>query len=198
MSQDTDSAAADNKPAPTSRPDDTRLIWIDMEMTGLDPDRDRVIEIALVVTDGNLNHVAQAPVYVIHQSDEVLNGMDAWNQGTHARSGLTTRVRESSLAEADVEEKLIEFLRAYVPKSKSPMCGNSICQDRRFMARHLPRLEAYFHYRNLDVSTLKELCKRWQPALAAGFKKQQRHEALADIEESIEELKYYREHFLKA
>jgi oligoribonuclease len=166
-------------------------------MTGLDPDNDRVIEVALVVTDSNLTVVAEAPVQVVHQEDAVLAGMDAWNTGTHGRSGLTEKVRASQLSESAVEEVMIEFLRRYVPKGKSPMCGNSVCQDRRFMARHMPKLEAFFHYRNLDVSTLKELCKRWQPALAAGFKKQQRHEALADIYESIDELQYYRAHFLK-
>ncbi len=179
------------------RPDETRLIWVDLEMTGLDPDNDRVIEVALVVTDSNLTVVAEAPVQVVHQEDAVLAGMDAWNTGTHGRSGLTEKVRASQLSESAVEEVMIEFLRRYVPKGKSPMCGNSVCQDRRFMARHMPKLEAFFHYRNLDVSTLKELCKRWQPALAAGFKKQQRHEALADIYESIDELQYYRAHFLK-
>jgi oligoribonuclease len=179
------------------RPDETRLVWIDMEMTGLDPENDRVIEVAIVVTDSDLQVVAEAPVLVLHQSDAVLAGMDSWNQGTHGRSGLTERVRASRLSEGAAEEILLEYLKKIVPKGKSPMCGNSVCQDRRFMARHMPRLEAFFHYRNLDVSTLKELCKRWQPALASGFKKQQRHEALADIYESIDELKYYREHFLK-
>ena len=177
--------------------DESRLIWLDMEMTGLDPDRDRVIEIAVVVTDANLETVAVAPVYVIHQSDEVLAGMDGWNTSTHARSGLTDKVRASTTSESDVEAALIDFLKRHVPRGKSPMCGNSICQDRRFMARAMPRLEAFFHYRNLDVSTLKELCKRWKPDVAASFKKHQKHEALADIYESIDELKHYREHFLK-
>lgn len=169
-----------------------------MEMTGLDPESDRIIEVAIVVTDSELEVVSEVPVLVIHQSSEVLEGMDAWNQGTHGRSGLTERVRVSTLSEAEAEETLIAHLRTLVPKGKSPMCGNSVCQDRRFMARYMGRLEAYFHYRNLDVSTLKELCKRWQPAIASGFKKQQRHEALADIYESIDELRYYRQHFLKA
>jgi oligoribonuclease len=168
-----------------------------MEMTGLDPDSDRIIEVALVVTDAQLHTLAEAPVLVVHQSDAVLDGMDSWNRGTHGRSGLTDKVRAASLDEAKAQEHLIEFLRPFVPKGKAPMCGNSICQDRRFMARHMPALEAYFHYRNVDVSTIKELCKRWRPELVSGFKKQQRHEALADIYESIEELKYYREHFLR-
>jgi oligoribonuclease len=182
--------------SPKAAGDDDRLIWVDMEMTGLDPDRDRVIEVAVVVTDGSLATVAEAPVYVIHQSDEVLAGMDGWNTATHARSGLTERVRAATTTEADVEDALIAFLKQHVGRGKSPMCGNSICQDRRFMARTMPKLEAYFHYRNLDVSTLKELCKRWKPAVASAFKKHQKHEALADIHESIEELKHYREHFL--
>jgi oligoribonuclease len=169
-----------------------------MEMTGLDPDADRVIEVAMVVTDSQLNILAEAPVLVVHQSDAVLEGMDAWNRGTHGRSGLTDRVKASTLNESQVEDAFIAFMQQYVPKGKAPMCGNSICQDRRFMARHMPRLEAFFHYRNVDVSTLKELCKRWRPELIAGFRKQQRHEALADILESIEELKYYRAHFLNA
>lgn len=174
-----------------------RLIWVDMEMTGLDPDRDRVIEVAIVVTDAQLTPVAQAPVLVVHQSDEVLAGMDAWNTATHGRSGLTARVKASTLDEAAVEEQLLGFLAAHVPARTSPMCGNSVCQDRRFMARWMPRLERHFHYRNLDVSTLKELARRWRPEVLAGVVKQQRHEALADIEESIAELRHYREHFLR-
>jgi oligoribonuclease len=173
------------------------LIWVDMEMTGLDPDRDRVIEVAMVITDAALNPVAQAPVLVVHQSDAVLAGMDAWNTATHGRSGLTARVRASSLDEAAVEEQLLAFLAEHVPARSSPMCGNSVCQDRRFMARWMPRLERHFHYRNLDVSTLKELARRWRPEVLAGVVKQQRHEALADIEESIAELRHYREHFLR-
>ncbi len=179
------------------RPNEFNLVWIDMEMTGLDPDKDRIIEVAAVVTDPELNILAQGPVFAIHQSDALLDGMDAWNKGTHGRSGLIERVKTSSVTEAEAEVQLIEFLKQYVPSGKSPMCGNSICQDRRFMARGMPKLEAFFHYRNLDVSTLKELCKRWKPALAAGFKKHQMHTALADIIESIEELRYYREHFIK-
>lgn len=179
------------------RPNEMNLVWIDMEMSGLDPDNDRIIELAAIVTDAELNVLAEGPVFVIHQSDEVLDGMDAWNKGTHGRSGLIDRVKASTTTEAQAATQMIEFLRAYVPAGKSPMCGNSICQDRRFMARHMPTLETFFHYRNLDVSTLKELCRRWKPALIAGFKKHQLHTAMADIRESIEELQYYREHFIK-
>ena len=184
--------------APVVRPNEFNLVWIDMEMTGLDPDNDRVIEVAAIVTDPNLNVLAEGPVFAIHQSDEVLDGMDAWNKGTHGRSGLIDRVKASAVTEAQAEAEMIEFLSRYVPAGKSPMCGNSICQDRRFMARHMPKLEAFFHYRNLDVSTLKELCRRWKPELIAGFKKHQLHTALADIRDSVEELQYYREHFIKA
>ena len=173
------------------------LIWVDLEMTGLDPETDRIIEVAVVVTDANLNVLAEGPVYAIHQSDAVLNGMDAWNKGTHGRSGLIDRVKASNITEAMAEDALIDFLIDYVPKGKSPMCGNTICQDRRFMAKTMPKLEAFFHYRNLDVSTLKELARRWKPELIDGFKKQQKHTALADIMESIDELKYYREHFIR-
>ena len=173
------------------------LIWVDLEMTGLDPETDRIIEVAVVVTDANLNVLAEGPVYAIHQSNAVLNGMDAWNKGTHGRSGLIDRVKASNITEAMAEDALIDFLIDYVPRGKSPMCGNTICQDRRFMAKTMPRLEAFFHYRNLDVSTLKELARRWKPELIDGFKKQQKHTALADIMESIDELKYYREHFIK-
>jgi len=179
------------------RPNEFNLVWVDMEMTGLDPDKDRIIEVAVVVTDSELNIIGEGPVFAIHQSDEIMDGMDAWNKGTHGRSGLIERVKNSTVTEADAEIALIEFLKKYVPAGKSPMCGNTICQDRRFMARGMPKLEAFFHYRNLDVSTLKELCKRWKPELASGFKKHQKHTALADIIESIEELRYYREHFIK-
>ncbi len=179
------------------RPDELNLIWVDLEMTGLDPEKDRIIEVALVVTDPDLNVLGEAPVFAIHQSDEILNGMDAWNRGTHGRSGLIDRVRASNVTEAMAEDALIEFLGQYVPKGKSPMCGNTICQDRRFMAKTMPKLEAYFHYRNLDVSTLKEIARRWKPELVDGFKKMQKHTALADILESIEELRYYREHFIR-
>ncbi|MBC7490656.1 MAG: oligoribonuclease [Glaciimonas sp.] len=180
------------------RPNEFNLVWVDMEMTGLDPDSDRIIEVAVVVTDSNLNILGEGPVFAIHQSDEMLDGMDAWNKGTHGRSGLIERVKASTVSEAQAESALIDFLKHFVPNGKSPMCGNTICQDRRFMVRGMPKLEAFFHYRNLDVSTLKELCKRWKPELASGFKKHQKHTALADIIESIEELRYYREHFIKA
>ncbi len=198
MSQATDDQAiAQVTNAPPAKPNEFNLVWLDMEMTGLDPDTDRIIEVAVVVTDSQLNILGEGPVFAIHQSDEVLDKMDAWNKGTHGRSGLIERVKTSTVTEADAEVALIEFLKKYVPAGKSPMCGNTICQDRRFMARGMPKLEAFFHYRNLDVSTLKELCKRWKPELASGFKKHQKHTALADIIESIEELKYYREHFIK-
>ncbi len=193
MSQATDLAAA-GVPA---RPNEFNLVWVDMEMTGLDPDSDRIIEVAVVVTDMHLNVLAEGPVFAIHQSDETLDKMDSWNKGTHGRSGLIDRVKASTVSESEAEEALIAFLKQYVPAGKSPMCGNTICQDRRFMVRGMPKLEAFFHYRNLDVSTLKELCRRWKPELIAGFKKHQKHTALADIIESIDELKYYREHFIK-
>jgi oligoribonuclease len=177
--------------------DATRLIWIDLEMTGLKPETDRVIEVALVVTDASLVTVAEAPVWVVHQDDATLAAMDSWNQGTHGRSGLIDKVKASVLTEGIVEGAALEFLREHVPPRVSPMCGNSICQDRRFLARYMPALEDYFHYRNLDVSTLKELCKRWRPEVARGFDKDTKHTALADVYESLDELKYYREHFLK-
>jgi oligoribonuclease len=177
--------------------DSSRLIWLDMEMTGLFPERDRIIEIALVITDSNLETIAEAPVLVVHQSDEVMNGMDDWNKATHGKSGLIDKVKASSLDDATIEAQLIEFLKEYLPPKKSPMCGNSICQDRRFMANYMPKLEDYFHYRNLDVSTLKELAKRWRPQVYGGFKKENNHTALADVYESIGEMKYYREHFLR-
>lgn len=176
--------------------DSNNLIWIDMEMTGLNPDTDRIIEIALVVTDSQLNVVAEAPVLVVSQSIALLDGMDKWNQSTHAKSGLIDKVKASKLTEAQVETSMLAFLQAHVPSGTSPMCGNSICQDRRFLARTMPQLEAYFHYRNLDVSTLKELVKRWKPGIMAGLNKESKHEALADIYDSINELKYYREHFI--
>lgn len=194
MSQATESQTPANAPA---RPNELNLVWVDMEMTGLDPDTDRIIEVAVVVTDPDLNILAEGPVFAIHQPDEVLNRMDAWNKGTHGKSGLIDRVKASTVTEADAEIALIAFLKHFVPSGKSPMCGNTICQDRRFMARGMPKLEAFFHYRNLDVSTLKELCKRWKPEIASGFKKHQKHTALADIVESVEELRYYREHFIK-
>ena len=177
--------------------DQNNLIWLDMEMTGLNPDTDRIIEIAIVVTDSQLVTVAEAPVLVIRQTDAALDAMDNWNRGTHARSGLIEKVRASALAEADAERSMLEFLAQHVPTRASPMCGNSICQDRRFLARWMPGLEAYFHYRNLDVSTLKELVRRWKPELARGVVKNGKHEALADIYESIEEMKYYRDNFIR-
>ena len=176
---------------------DDNLIWLDMEMSGLNTETDKVLEVATVVTDPNLNIIAEGPVIVIHQSDEILNVMDAWNQSTHSKSGLIEKVKRSSFDEAYAEETTIEFLKKHIAPNKSPMCGNSICQDRRFMAKHMPSLENYFHYRNLDVSVFKELSRRWSPTLYQGFKKSSKHEALSDIYESIEELKYYREHFLK-
>ena len=192
MSQATPSTAV--TPA---RPNEFNLVWVDMEMTGLDPDTDRIIEVAVVVTDMHLNILAEGPVLAIHQSDETLDKMDAWNKGTHGRSGLIDRVKASTVNEAQAETAVIEFLKQWVPAGKSPMCGNSICQDRRFMVRTMPKLEEFFHYRNLDVSTLKELCRRWKPELVSGFKKHQKHTALADIVESIEELRYYRDNFIK-
>jgi oligoribonuclease len=171
--------------------DPNNLAWIDMEMTGLQPDADRVIEIAMLVTDAQLNVLATGPVLVVYQPQEVLDAMDAWNKSTHAKTGLIERVRASTLSEAEVELQALAFLAAHVPPNASPMCGNSICQDRRFLARWMPRLEAHFHYRNLDVSTLKELVRRWKPELKS-FSKEGKHEALADILESLEELKFYR------
>ncbi len=193
MSQATETAA----PAAVHRPNEFNLVWVDLEMTGLEPDTDRIIEVAVVVTDMHLNTIAEGPVFAIHQSDETLDKMDAWNKGTHGRSGLIERVRASTVSEEQAEAALVAFLKQFVPAGKSPMCGNTICQDRRFMARTMPKLESFFHYRNLDVSTLKELCRRWKPELVSGFKKHQKHTALADILESVEELKYYREHFIK-
>ena len=176
----------------TTRKND-RLVWVDMEMSGLQPETDRILEIAMIVTDGDLNIVAEGPVLVVHQEDAVLDRMDAWNKGTHGKSGLIDKVKASTFSEADVEAECLAFLKQHVKSSISPMCGNTIHQDRRFMNRYMPKLEAYFHYRNIDVSTIKELCKRWQPEVAKGFSKQQAHTALADIIESVEELRYYRE-----
>ncbi|HET7570820.1 MAG TPA: oligoribonuclease [Gammaproteobacteria bacterium] len=168
------------------------LIWIDLEMTGLDPARDRIIEIATLVTDKHLAPLAEGPVLAIHQPESVLDGMDSWNVKHHGESGLIARVRESEVDAAEAERQTLEFLREHVPERASPMCGNSICQDRRFLAREMPELERFFHYRNLDVSTLKELAKRWAPDIAKGFKKDSAHVALSDIKDSIEELEYYR------
>ncbi len=177
--------------------DANHLVWLDMEMTGLDPERERIIELAMIVTDSNLVSIAESPVWVVHQSDAQLDAMDAWNKATHGKSGLIGKVKASMLDEAAVEAAALAFIQDYVPKGESPMCGNSIGQDRRFMVRYMPKLEDWFHYRNLDVSTLKELCRRWKPDLAKGFVKKSEHTALADIRESIEELKYYREHFIR-
>ncbi len=178
-------------------PNDNHLIWIDLEMTGLDPDTDSILEIATLVTDSDLNVVAEGPEFAVAHPLSRLEAMDEWNRTTHAKTGLWQRVLDSRVGLAEAEAETIRFLESWVPKGKSPICGNSICQDRRFLARHMPKLEAWFHYRNLDVSALKELCKRWRPELASQFKKAQRHEALADIYESIDELKFYREHFLR-
>ena len=185
-------------PAPAPTPSATRWVWLDLEMTGLSPERDRILEVAMVVTDGELNVIAEAPVWVVHQSDAALAGMDAWNTGTHGRSGLVDRVRASTTAEAEVEAAALHWLRQHLSAKASPMCGNSIGQDRRFLALHMPRLEAFFHYRNIDVSTLKELSRAWFPAEFAAFKKKTRHEALADVYESIDEARYYREAVFKS
>ncbi len=175
---------------------DQNLVWLDCEMTGLNPEKERIIEIAVVVTDAQLTLRQEGPVLVIHQPDALLNQMDAWNKGTHGKSGLIDKVKASTLTEEDAEKQLIAFLSQYVPKGKVPLCGNSIGQDRRFLARYMPKLEAFFHYRNVDVSTLKELAKRWKPEAYATFKKAQKHTALADVNESIDELLHYRQHFL--
>ncbi len=180
-------------PVPLARSEDN-LVWLDCEMTGLDPERERIIEIAVVVTGPQLEPRIEGPVLAIHQSDACLDAMDAWNKGTHGRSGLIERVRASTLTEAEAEQQVLEFLKRYVPKGKVPLCGNSIGQDRRFLVRYMPRLEAFFHYRNVDVSTLKELARRWKPEAHASFKKAQRHTALADVHESIDELAHYRKH----
>lgn len=196
MSEKPQSAAAPASDAPLAK-SDQNLVWLDCEMTGLDPEVDRIIEIAVVVTGPHLSPRVEGPVFAIHQSDAQLDKMDAWNKGTHGKSGLTDRVKASTVDEAQAEAALIEFLSKYVPKNGSPLCGNTIGQDRRFLVKYMPRLEAFFHYRNLDVSTLKELSRRWRPAVYESFKKQQRHTALADAHESIDEMAHYREHFLK-
>jgi len=176
---------------------DLRLVWLDLEMTGLDPEKERIIEAAVVVTEPDLTVVAEGPVMVIHQSDELLNAMDKWNTSTHGKSGLTEKVKASTITEEQAEEQLLAFLQQHVPAGKSPLCGNTVGQDRRFLVKYMPRLEAFFHYRNLDVSTLKELSLRWNPLVYRSFAKESRHEALADIYESIAELKHYREHFIR-
>jgi oligoribonuclease len=187
---------SDTSPASLAR-SDQNLVWLDCEMTGLDPERDRLIEIAVVVTGPDLQPRLEGPALAIHQSDAQLDLMDAWNKGTHGRSGLVDKVRASTISEAEAEERVLEFIARYVPKQASPMCGNSIGQDRRFLVKYMPKLEAYFHYRNLDVSTLKELARRWRPEVYASFKKRQMHTALADVHESIDELVHYRHLFLK-
>jgi oligoribonuclease len=177
--------------------DPSALIWIDMEMSGLNPETDRVLEVAIVVTDSQLNTVAESPALVVHQPDAVLNAMDNWNKSTHKKSGLIDRVKASTLSEADVENRMVEFLAKYVPSGASPICGNSVHQDRRFLVKYMPKLDAYFHYRLIDVSTLKELARRWKPDVIGGMVKHGKHEALADIHESIEELRYYRAQIMK-
>ena len=183
--------------APTLGKSDQNLIWLDCEMTGLDPEIDRLIEIAVIVTGPNLEPRIEGPVLVIHQSDEQLDKMDAWNKGTHGRSGLIDKVKASTVTELEAELQVLEFIAKYAPKNSTPMCGNSISQDRRFLVKYMPKLEAFFHYRNLDVSSLKELAKRWHPEVYSSFRKQQKHTALADVHESIDELAHYRERFLK-
>ena len=187
---------APNTDTPLSK-SDKNLVWLDCEMTGLDPEVERIIEIAVIVTGPNLECRTEGPVLVIHQSDAQLDQKDAWNKGTHGKSGLIAKVKVSTVTEEQAQDQLIAFLKQYVPANGSPMCGNSIGQDRRFLVKYMPKLEAFFHYRNLDVSTLKELSKRWRPEVYASFKKQQRHTALADVHESIDELEHYRRHFLK-
>jgi oligoribonuclease len=182
--------------SPTLPKSDQNLVWLDCEMSGLDPEKERLLELAVVVTNADLSVRIEGPVWVIHQMDAVLDGMDAWNKGTHGKSGLVEKVRASTVSEAQAEAECLAFLAKYVPKNGSPMCGNTISQDRRFLVKYMPKLEAFFHYRCLDVSTLKELAKRWKPAVYSSFKKQQKHTALADVHESIDELVHYRTHFL--
>lgn len=188
---------ANESPEPVLAKSDQNLIWLDCEMSGLNPEKERLLEIAVVITGPNLTPRVEGPVLVLSQDEAVLKGMDAWNRGVHGRSGLIDKVKASVLTEEQAQEQLLHFIKRYVPKNGSPMCGNSIGQDRRFLVKYMPKLEAYFHYRNLDVSTLKELAKRWKPAVYASFKKHQRHTALADVHESIDELAHYRQHFLK-
>jgi oligoribonuclease len=184
--------------APTLEKSDLNLVWLDCEMTGLDPEDNKLIEVAVVITGPHLEPRIEGPVMVIHQSERELKKMDKWNQNTHGKSGLIDKVKASSTSEDEAQEELLKFIKKYVPKEKSPLCGNTISQDRRFLVRYMPKLEAYLHYRNLDVSTLKELAKRWRPDVYEGFKKRTKHTALADVHESIDELVHYRQHFLKA
>ncbi|MBX3610024.1 MAG: oligoribonuclease [Hydrogenophaga sp.] len=193
----TEPATDTSTPQPTLSKNDQNLVWIDCEMSGLDPEKERLLEIAVVITGPQLTPRVEGPVIVVHQPDAVLDGMDAWNKGTHGRSGLIDKVRASTVSEADAEQQLLDFIARYAPKQASPMCGNTIGQDRRFLVKYMPRLEAWFHYRNIDVSTLKELAKRWQPAVVDAFKKRQMHTALADVHESIDELEHYRANFLR-
>ena len=193
---DVDKSAPDASGGNGAAVHDMRLVWVDMEMTGLDPEKERIIELAAVVTEPDLTVVAESPVLVVHQSDELLDAMDKWNKSTHGKSGLIDKVRASTLSESQAQAQMIDFLSKHVPAGKSPLCGNSVSQDRRFMFRYMPDLERFFHYRTIDVSTLKELARRWRPALLKGFEKRSKHEALADIYESIDELRYYREHFI--
>jgi oligoribonuclease len=190
------SALKPHEPKPANNALETHLVWLDMEMTGLEPEKERIIEVAFVVTDLHLNTIAEGPVFVIYQSDAVLDAMDNWNKGTHGKSGLIEKVKASTMTEAQAQAEIIAFLKPLIPKGKIPLCGNTIHQDRRFMALYMPELNDFFHYRNIDVSTLKELAKRWKPDVYKSFKKQQKHTALADVYESIEELKHYRELFI--
>lgn len=196
MTETASTTSAPETPATLSK-SDQNLVWLDCEMSGLDPEKERLLEIAVVITGPHLEPRVEGPVLVIHQSDAVLNAMDAWNKGTHGKSGLIDKVKASTVDEAQAEAELLAFIGQYVPRNGSPMCGNSIGQDRRFLVKYMPKLEAYFHYRNLDVSTLKELAKRWKPAVYDSFKKHQKHTALADVHESIDELVHYRQHLLK-
>ncbi|APW42214.1 oligoribonuclease [Rhodoferax saidenbachensis] len=190
--------AESNTPTnPVLAKSDKNLVWLDCEMTGLEPEVERIIEIAVIVTDSNLETRIEGPVFVIHQSDALLDQMDAWNKGTHGKSGLIDKVKASTTTEAEAEAQLLAFLSQYLPSNASPLCGNTIGQDRRFLVKYMPKLDAFFHYRSLDVSTLKELSKRWKPEVYSSFKKQQKHTALADVHESIDELVHYRTHFLK-
>lgn len=177
---------------------DLNLVWVDMEMSGLNPDSDRILEVAMIVTDAELNTLAISPVVVVHQPDEVLDAMDSWNKGTHGKSGLIDKVKASQTTETQASQIFLEFMSGYVPAGKTPMCGNTVHQDRRFMQRYMPELERFFHYRNVDVSTIKELCRRWNPEIMKGFEKRGAHTALADIQESIDELRYYRHHWINA